>query len=171
VEGFMLFRRRRQQVTAPPAQHARSWHTGTPSGAEVSRRLQLLHAALKDRSGERVTYALASSWLAERGTHIDQHTWDALHAGDQGVVDEHTGELAAIADYYDVAQPYLVGPDDETTDRVDAALEYTRVERTHGITFVQVCTVGGVDVGIDELRAITAEINRLAEQEQKHLSA
>ncbi|MBF4616313.1 hypothetical protein [Curtobacterium sp. VKM Ac-1376] len=123
------------------------------------------------RPGERVTYALASIWLAERGTHIDQRTWEALHDGDQGVVDEHPDELAAIADYYEVVQSYLVGPDDETTDRVDAALEYTRVERTHGITFVQVCTKGGLGVGVDELRAITAEINRVAEQQREHHSA
>jgi hypothetical protein len=156
----MWFRRRQH----PPDPPQRVWHTGTPSGSEVRRRLRLLRVTIADRGGDAVTYALASAWLTANGTPVNEATWDAFHAGDQAAVDMHRPELAAIADYYEISPAYLVGPDDDTTDLVDAALEHEYVKRRDGLSFVQACTKG--EVTADWLRAVTAAVAKTVEREE-----
>lgn len=127
---------------------------------ELARRVDLLCTVITAPDGGPVSYSKISDWLAQRDIKLGRSRWEYLRAGNKWLVTDKT-LLSAIAEYFEVDPSYLIGPEGPLPEKIDAALRFTRAERTNKVRLYATRTLGG-DVTAEQLNQLSELLDQIA---------
>lgn len=133
--------------------------------AALARKLDLLCRTIMAPDGAPVTYTKIRDYLAERYIKLSRSRWEYMRAGNKYLVDDKL-LLSSIAQYFEVDPAYLIGPDSQLTETIDAALRFTLAERTSPVQLHAARTLGQ-DVSSDHLNRLTALLEEIEESRNR----
>jgi len=84
-----------------------------------------------------------------------------MRLGNKYLVDDKL-LLKSIADYFEVDPSYLIGPESQLTETIDAALRFTLAERTSPVSLYAARTLNQ-EVNADHLNRLTALLKEIEE--------
>lgn len=133
--------------------------------AELARKLHLLCSTITAPDGGPVTYTKIRDWLAERYVKLSRSRWEYMRLGNKYLVDDKL-LLKSIADYFEIDPSYLIGPESQLTETIDAALRFTLAERTSPVSLYAARTLNQ-EVNADHLNRLTALLKEIEESREQ----